>query len=218
MIVNSSVKQVPVDDLQSHPDNPRKGNVDAIVESIRANGFYGACVVQQSTMRILVGNHRWQAAKQAGLKKIPVVFVDVDDAQAKKILLADNRTSDLSSYDSEVLVRLLSNMDLEGTGYRESDLDALIARLDLPAPVEVPFDNGNGPGERSDSSTLQWGYLQWRSVRVRITTDEVALLNALYKQYRKAKRSDVGFGFHLVDDRVTSGISADDLDDEDGDA
>lgn len=37
---------LPVDALEPHPDNPRRGDVDAIAESIRHNGFFGAVLVQ----------------------------------------------------------------------------------------------------------------------------------------------------------------------------
>lgn len=127
------MEQVPVDALKSHPDNPRKGNVDKIAESIGANGFYGALVVQKSTGTILVGNHRWLAAKQVGMDTVPVLYVDVDDKTAKRILLADNRTSDLALYDAEELTRLLKTVlvedDLIGTGFDANDLDKMMSDL-----------------------------------------------------------------------------------------
>ena len=45
---------VPVGRIQPHPDNARRGNLPLIRESIRTNGFVGACVVQRSTGNILV--------------------------------------------------------------------------------------------------------------------------------------------------------------------
>lgn len=140
-IVNTQSKQVPVDQLVPHPDNPRKGNVDAIVESIKANGFYGAIVAQQSTNHILVGNHRWQAAKTAGLGKVPTIFVDVDDKQARKIMLADNKTSDTSTYDDGVLAALLKDLalDLDGTGWNSDELDSLLEKVSVKddAPTRI---------------------------------------------------------------------------------
>jgi len=125
--------EVPVDALQRHPKNPRKGNVTKIAESIMTNGFYGAIVVQKSTNTIIVGNHRWEAAKQSGMTTIPAIVVDVDDATATKILLADNRTSDLAAYDAEELTSILKTVmvedDLTGTGFDAKDLDKMIADL-----------------------------------------------------------------------------------------
>ncbi|MBI2392804.1 MAG: DNA modification methylase [Deltaproteobacteria bacterium] len=127
-------ERVAIDELRQHPRNPRKGNVDAIVESISKNGFYGAIVVQRSTRYILAGNHRWLAAKRAGMPDVPVLWADVDDKTARRILLADNRTSDVAKYDDPLLASLLkelrAEMDLAGSGYAESDVDALLKSID----------------------------------------------------------------------------------------
>lgn len=135
-ILNHSTEMVAIDTLRPHPQNPRQGDIGAIHESIRANGFYGQVVVQKSTGRILVGNHRWRAAMAAGATEIPVTWVDVDDDRALRILLVDNRTNDLASYDDEALAVLLRELadgtGLGGTGYDGDDLDRLIA--DLAAP------------------------------------------------------------------------------------
>ncbi|MGZ6067055.1 MAG: DNA methyltransferase [Polyangiales bacterium] len=166
-IVNEQYERVAVDAVRPHPKNPRRGDLDAIVESIRKNGFYGACVVQRSTGHILAGNHRFLAAKKAGLTEVPVLFVDVDDRAAEKILLADNRTSDLATYDDEALAALLKEIatagELEGTGFAQADVDALleeIGSIDESAlanteeeddeEIEIPSEPDSKPGEVYD--------------------------------------------------------------------
>ena len=133
---NGPVEIVSIKDLELHPDNPRQGDVGAIVQSISANGWFGTLVAQRSTRRVLAGNHRLQAAQGAGIEKVPVYWVDVDDRQAKRILLADNRTSDLATYDDNILAQLLSDIakkeSLEGTGYDEEELNDILANLDEP--------------------------------------------------------------------------------------
>ena len=128
--MNPEYIDLPISDAKPHPSNPRRGNVKKIAESIKANGFYGTIVVQKSTMHILAGNHRWQAAKLCGMDTIPTMLVDVDDVEAQKILLADNRTSDFAVYDADELSKLLRNVlatdDLIGTGFDANDLDKLI--------------------------------------------------------------------------------------------
>ena len=71
-LLEQQYELVPIDSIQPHPRNARQGDIGAIVESIKANQFYGACVVQRSTRYILVGNHRWRAAKQCDLTQVPV--------------------------------------------------------------------------------------------------------------------------------------------------
>ena len=137
-IINQQYAEVALDALKPHPMNPRRGDVAEISKSIARNGFYGALVVQKSTGHILAGNHRYLAAKDQGMASLPVVWVDVDETEAQRILLADNRTSDLGDYDNEQLAALLDGLaqgdGLDGTGYEQSDLDKLLADL---TPVEM---------------------------------------------------------------------------------
>lgn len=132
MIINQSYEVVELSTIKPHPNNPRHNNLDEIQSSIETNGFFGALVVNKNTNHILAGNHRYKAALAQGLTKVPVVFVAVDETTATKILLADNRTSDLGTYDDEVLVSILQELDdLQGTGYDQAGLDNLIQSINI---------------------------------------------------------------------------------------
>jgi len=142
----TDIATVPIDDLIRHPDNPRQGDVGAISASIEVNGWYGTVVAQSSTGRVLAGNHRIEAARHLGMTEVPVYWVDVDDATARRIMLADNRTNDLATYDDAVLAELLTAVaeddDLLGSGYDGDDLDDLLAAIagDRDEPVtSVPL-------------------------------------------------------------------------------
>jgi hypothetical protein len=80
------------------------------------------------------------AAKMLELPEIPVVWVDVGEAEEKRILAADNRTAELGGYDEAVLASLLQGIQddggLLGTGYAEDDLTDLIDAL-TPAGEEM---------------------------------------------------------------------------------
>lgn len=132
-----SVRQtVPIDSIAPHPENPRRGDVEAIKRSIRKNGMYVGCVVQRSTGLILVGNHRWQAAKELGLLEVDADFIDVDDETAKRILVADNRHNEIAGWDDSSLASLLqeiqSTSGLEGTGFSDLDLEKLLDEIRVP--------------------------------------------------------------------------------------
>lgn len=135
-------RKLAISDLSPYHRNARIGNVDAIAESLQINGQYKPIVVNEGTLtgrpwEILVGNHTTRAALQIGLEKLDAVVVDVDDEQARRIVLVDNRTSDLANYDEELLVELLETVgDLGGTGFTEADLEALEARV---------FSHDDGP-------------------------------------------------------------------------
>jgi ParB-like chromosome segregation protein Spo0J len=131
-----------IDDLILHPDNPREGDIGAIVTSIKKNGWFGTVVVQKSTSYILAGNHRVQAARICGLKEVPVFWVDCDDERAKAILLADNKTAELASWNDDTLLALLQEADagnyLLDTAFDQDDIQKLLAKLN-----NTEGDNGD---------------------------------------------------------------------------
>jgi len=153
-ILTDDVEHVPIDDVREHPANPRDGDVAAIQESIRENGFYGALVVQESSGKILAGNHRWVAAREEGLDTVPVVYVDVGDERALRILLADNKTADEAEYHRPQLAELLEHLNttangLGGTGYNGDELDQILEDLDDPGEDEWADAFGDVPeGEK----------------------------------------------------------------------
>lgn len=126
---------IDIDQIHEHPQNVRQGDIGAISESLKAHGQYRPIVYQQSTGRILAGNHTWKAAKALGWKRIAATPVICDDEQAIRILLVDNKTNDLSTYDQSELTELLkelsaTDLELLGTGYDGDDLDTLIRDLE----------------------------------------------------------------------------------------
>lgn len=131
------LSSAPLADLSPYFKNPRKGNVDAIADSLHVRGQYKPIVVNVGTYtgrpnEILAGNHTFLAAKQLGWESIAIVTVDVPDEQAAQIVLADNRIADLGDYDDDLLRDVLGDAgDLTGTGYTDADLEAM---FNEPAP------------------------------------------------------------------------------------
>ena len=150
---------VPIDELTPHPDNVREGDIGAISQSLEAHGQYRPIVVQESSNRIIAGNHTWKAAKALGWTQIAATFIDVDDEQAYRIMLVDNRTNDIATYDDRSLADLLVTLaetptGLAGTGYDGDDLDLLLADLarededpDEGDIIEVPANPVTQPGD-----------------------------------------------------------------------
>jgi site-specific DNA-methyltransferase (adenine-specific) len=122
----------------------RQGDVGAISESLKAHGQYRPIVYQQSTHRILAGNHTYKAAKALGWTHIAATPVICDDEQALRILLADNKANDLATYDEPELIELLKQLadtsdGLLGTLFDEDELDSLIednSHFELPSEVD----------------------------------------------------------------------------------
>jgi DNA modification methylase len=138
-LVSGDYELVAVDRLVPHPENPRRGDVKAIRASIEANGFVGAILVQRATSRVIAGAHRLLAARESGASEVPVIWADVDDATARRVMLADNRTSDLATYDQAALAAALAaaacdpEAGLAGSGWSDRDLSDLLDRAAKPA-------------------------------------------------------------------------------------
>ena len=127
---------VPIGDVRPYGRNPRRGDLSAIKESLDRNGQYRPVVANRRTGEVLAGNHTLLAARELGWQRLAVTYVDVDDEQAKRILLVDNRTNDLAGYDSQLLADLLEELpQLEGSGYDQAALDELLDELG-PEPLD----------------------------------------------------------------------------------
>jgi len=143
---------VSIDDLREHPENVRQGDVGAISESLSFHGQYRPIVVQRSTNFVLAGNHTLKAARALGWSHVAATFVDCNDDRALRILLIDNRTNDLASYDEPALIDALKRVHetdegLLGTAFDPSALDEMIAALglndvktDIPSSRTLPLD------------------------------------------------------------------------------
>jgi site-specific DNA-methyltransferase (adenine-specific) len=142
---------VPVTDLHEHPRNARRGDTVAIGASMEALGFYGAVIAQEGTGEILVGNHRYRTAVARGEPDVPVLWLDVPDAEtAVRVMVGDNRTSDLAENDSPALAALLAELaetdrGLRGTGYMDDDLRQLLG--EKPPAKTDPDHIPEPPGE-----------------------------------------------------------------------
>ena len=139
-------------ELRTYCKNPRRGNIDAIAESLQANSQYRPIVVNAGrltgrTLEVLAGNHTLMAARKIGWQVIEAVIIDVDDEQAARIVLADNRLADIGTYDDSVLAEILGNLDgLEGTGWTEDALDELLVGIEgigIPTEIDMESDRGN---------------------------------------------------------------------------
>lgn len=105
---------VPIESLVPLEGNPRKGNVDAIVASYKEFGQVKPVVVRDNgdgTSTVIAGNHQVEACRRLGWTEIAVVQFGGDDARAIAYALADNRTNELGSVDSNLLYEMIGEAD-----------------------------------------------------------------------------------------------------------
>lgn len=188
-------------ELNLFPGNPRKGDVDAIAASLRANNQYKPITVNKGThtgrpMEVLAGNHTVKAIRDLAEKypederwqEIDAWVIDVDNDRAERIVLADNRTSELGGIDTHQLHELLSGLGetdaaLEGTGYSGVDLQALAEAVKSPDLDDLADEYGE-PTEADALESISFKVPseladEWRDHRKEFETDAQALRNLL---------------------------------------
>jgi len=149
------IQRVALDALHLDPANARahdEVNLASIRASLERFGQAEPLVVQEKTGRVIAGNGRLAVMKQLGYEACDVVKLDVDDLEATALGIALNRTAELAEWDQPVLAQLLKELraggELDGLGFEESDVDALLAELEAqakgkvedPGPEEPPED------------------------------------------------------------------------------
>ncbi len=95
---------VPIDKVDPNPDQPRQvmGDLSELMASIAEKGIIEPLIVRQRGGRyqIVAGERRYQAAVQVGLRDLPVVIREVDDAEIIEVALIENlQRKDLSAFE-----------------------------------------------------------------------------------------------------------------------
>ena len=148
--------------------NPRRGNTTAIKRSLTEFGQHRPVVARRSDNTVIIGNHMLAAATALGWTKIAAVFVDDDNERSITRSLADNRASDLSSYDDDELLALIHSVSddnlLLAANIDQSLIDSLTQASNDYATAaddfERHFDGSNEPANKQPHTTTcpQCGY------------------------------------------------------------
>jgi ParB family chromosome partitioning protein len=126
------IETISIDDLELDPNNARKHsekNINAICESLTQFGQRKPIVINANDV-VIAGNGTVEAARKLGIKALEVVRVPVDwsEEKIKAYALADNRTAELASWDAEILLSQLNELniadwDINALGFKEFELN-----------------------------------------------------------------------------------------------
>jgi ParB family transcriptional regulator, chromosome partitioning protein len=114
---------VPIDRIDPNPGQPRQvmGDLSELMASILEQGILEPLLVRPRGERfqIVAGERRYQAAVQVGLRELPVVVREVDDAEVVELALIENlQRKDLTPFEeAEALHGLAARC-----GYTHEDL------------------------------------------------------------------------------------------------
>ena len=150
---DESIKSISA--LIQDPKNARKRTAQSkhlIQESLNRYGAARSIVIDE-TDRILAGNGTIEGAKAAGISKVRIIETDGNEIIAVRrtglsehekvgLALADNRTSDLSEWDAEMLHNLSQEQDI-APWFSEDDIAALLGKTDDFDPDDPTTDQSN---------------------------------------------------------------------------
>jgi len=121
--------------------------VGKVAASIKEFGFKNPILVTKDGV-IIAGHTRLLAAQRLGMDDVPVIVcADLNDAKAKALRLADNRTGQEATWDMELLGIELEDLagmdiDLSLTGFDGPEIDLM--KADLPEFPEYGEDAADG--------------------------------------------------------------------------
>jgi len=142
LIERVAIGSISVDpaNVRQHPET----SLAAISASLRRFGQQKPIVVDAQGL-VRAGNGTLLAARQLGWSQIDVVRTTLRGLEAAAYSIADNRTTDLSSFDEPELARLLQQLraedgGLDGVGFSTGEIDRLLDELAAAAGSERDLD------------------------------------------------------------------------------
>lgn len=148
-----------LDQLSPGPGQPRRifhdSALSELADSIKQHGVLQPLLVRQATdnkekYEIVAGERRWRAAQKAQLHEVPVIILDITDAEAFEIALIENlQREDLDPIDeARGYQRLIDEHDYtqeklaEGLGKSRSHIANMTRLLHLPESVQGYLSEG----------------------------------------------------------------------------
>src|SRR5712675_3508771 len=154
-----------VEELKLDPGNPRvhaKRQIGQIASSIRIFGFNVPVLVDRQG-NVVCGHGRLLACRELGMTEVPTLCLDhLTPAQACAFMIADNRLSEIATWDDRLLAQQLKDLSLLGLdfsleilGFEMGEIDLRIAALDdMPEPADDPADDLPEPSARPPLSRI----------------------------------------------------------------
>jgi len=145
-VMATEIINKPLKEIKPYENNPRKNDksVNAVAKSIEQFGFKVPIVID-SNNQIVCGHTRFKAANMLHLESVPCIIADdLTDDQVKAFRLVDNKVSEASEWDQNLLkleIEGIIDLDLKQFGF---ELDAQDMQFDA-----IDLDDGDNSKSKS---------------------------------------------------------------------
>jgi DNA modification methylase len=141
----------PIEQLKPDAANPRlhsEKQIRQIANSIETFGF-NVPILVDADLNMICGHGRLRAGRELGMTEVPTLSLDhLTPAQARAFMIADNRLTEIATWDDRLLAEQLRDLSLSGldfslevTGFEMGEIDLRITSLeDPPLREEDPAD------------------------------------------------------------------------------
>ena len=152
-------RKAPIEFVKANPRNPRRNFSDEelgeLADSIRQRGIIQPIVVRaikgtNDQFEIVAGERRWRAAQRAGLHEVPIITVEVTDAEALELAIIENvQRADLNPLEEAMGYQSL----IDQYNHNQSDVAKFVGKsrshvantlrlMQLPDSVKALINSG----------------------------------------------------------------------------
>ncbi|MFD1449433.1 ParB/RepB/Spo0J family partition protein [Oceanobacillus sojae] len=151
-----NIQEIELSKCRPNPYQPRKSfqadSIEELKDSIKEYGVIQPIIVRKSLKgyEIVVGERRYRAAKEAGLKTIPAIIRELTDERMMEIALLENlqRENLTPIEEAQAYANLVEKLNItqhvlsERLGKSRSHIANMIRLLSLPEEVIAYINNG----------------------------------------------------------------------------
>jgi ParB family chromosome partitioning protein len=220
--------RIPIGDIEPNPKQPRRDfdekSLQELSESIKLHDIIQPVTVSRMAngkYRLIAGERRWRAARQAGLKDVPAYVRQANDAQLLELALLENlQREDLNAMEVSLSYkRMMEELDYtqeqvaERMGKDRSTVANFIRLLKLPPDIQLAVRSGElsmGHAralinvDTVDRQLYIFREIREKGLSVRQTE---SLVRNIYKQegaVKKPSKSKLSSPFQRIEDKLAT--------------
>lgn len=169
------IRRVAIEKLTPDPKNARaheERGLEAIRRSLRRFGQQKPIVVDRDGV-VVAGNGTLEAARAEGWSDILAVETDLEGDEARAFAVADNRTTDLSTWNFAMLGDVVQSFgvgfELEDIGFTREEIAAFVAQDWSPIP-----------GDEKEAAEPAAGFGGGDATKIEFSKEQAARIRGLY--------------------------------------